>query len=95
MKFRVWTLGSLEHGIIPKKETIAKLQDQIKLLKEGSIEDIVWGPDLKVQEFDVELPSIVVVVESKDSYSFDIEEMSTKINEEVKQKLEKLFKKDK
>jgi hypothetical protein len=92
MKFRVWTLGSLEHGIIPKKETITKLQDQIKLLKEGSIEDIVWGPDLKVQEFDIDFPS--VVIDPKNTCSLNVIEISSKISEETKQKLDKFFKKD-
>lgn len=47
---RLWTLGDLEHKIIPKKPAIDKLRDILSSNVGGGTMDLVWGPDLKFQE---------------------------------------------
>lgn len=45
---RVWTIGNLEHRIIPSSVAIERLQNVIKELALLG-KDLVWGPDLTVQ----------------------------------------------
>lgn len=57
MKIALWKLGSLEHKLVPKKETIEALQE---LLNSATVNpntgmiDIIWGPDIEVTVIDVE-----------------------------------------
>lgn len=47
---RLWTLGDLEHKIIPQKPVIDKLRDILSSNVGGGTMDLVWGPELKFQE---------------------------------------------
>lgn len=47
---RLWTLGDLEHKIIPKKAVMDKLRDILACNVGGGTMDLVWGPELKFQE---------------------------------------------
>lgn len=60
-KYRIWKLGSLEHKIAPTQAAAKKLADiilnadhTIKVTKEGLDDgetlNIIWGPDLEVQD---------------------------------------------
>ena len=49
MQRRLWTIGSLEHGLIP---TEAQIQKIVSILEDESITDIVVGPDVKMQIMD-------------------------------------------
>ena len=56
-KIRLWTLGCMDrknpsNSLIPGREAIKKLHDKLKAIEteKGDI-DVVWGPDLTVQEF--------------------------------------------
>lgn len=47
---RLWTLGSLEHKIIPKKAILDKLRSILSSHVMGGTIDLVWGPDLTFKE---------------------------------------------
>lgn len=47
---RLWTLGDLEHKIIPTKTAISKLRDILASNVGGGTMDMVWGPELKFTE---------------------------------------------
>lgn len=49
MKIRLWKLGSLEHKLLPKEETIQRLADLL-FDPNSEVKDIIWGPDIEVQE---------------------------------------------
>lgn len=48
---RVWTLGDLEKGIFPSVGAIEKLSEILMSNPGGGAFDLIWGPDLKVQEY--------------------------------------------
>ncbi len=50
-KYRLWKLGSLEHKIVPTKDALEKLRKIIAGIHPGGVTDIVWGPDITLQEF--------------------------------------------
>ncbi len=47
---RLWTIGSLDHKIVPREGIINKLRNIIASNTGGGTFDLVWGPDLKFQE---------------------------------------------
>ena len=47
---RLWTLGDLEHKILPKKAVITKLRDILASNVGGGTMDLVWGPELDFKE---------------------------------------------
>jgi hypothetical protein len=47
---RLWTIGSLDHKIVPREGVINKLRNIIASNTGGGTFDLVWGPDLKFQE---------------------------------------------
>ena len=47
---RLWTVGSLEHKIAPKKAIMDKLRDILASNVGGGTMDLVWGPDLDFKE---------------------------------------------
>lgn len=47
---RLWTVGDIEHGVIPQKGTLERLRQILRSGVGGGTMDIVWGPDLKFQE---------------------------------------------
>lgn len=49
-QIRLWTLGSLEYKIIPKKELIARLRNILASHTGGGTMDLVWGPELTFKE---------------------------------------------
>lgn len=64
MKIALWTLGSLEHKIVPTKENIDALRKEIDKLNNGEQAHIVWGPELSVQTIEVDvIPSGGVVTQ--------------------------------
>lgn len=65
MKIRLWTLGSLEHGVVPPKSAIDALKNMLEGMRnsDGTV-DLVWGPDLKCQIIDVD-NAIDMVVDCK------------------------------
>lgn len=54
-KIRLWKLGSLEHRIVPNQDAVNKLQTILKSAHSSNDElmDIIWGPDLEVQEIGI------------------------------------------
>lgn len=47
---RLWTLGSLEHKILPTKAAINKLRDILSSNVGGGTMELVWGPELSFKE---------------------------------------------
>ena len=47
---RLWTVGSLEHKILPNKSAINKLRDILASNVGGGTMELVWGPELSFQE---------------------------------------------
>jgi hypothetical protein len=47
---RLWTLGSLEHKILPNKPAINKLRDILASNVGGGTMELVWGPELTFKE---------------------------------------------
>ena len=47
---RLWTVGNLEHKIIPTKAAINKLRDILASNVGGGTMDLVWGPELQFTE---------------------------------------------
>lgn len=47
---RLWTLGSLEHKILPNKSAINKLRDILASNVGGGTMELVWGPELSFKE---------------------------------------------
>jgi hypothetical protein len=57
MKIIVWKLGSLEHKIFPTEAAILKLKDMLLKLRDdktSDIKDLIYGPDLTVEEVDMD-----------------------------------------
>ncbi len=48
---RLWTLGDLEKGILPTDAAIDKLANILLSNPGGGAFDLIWGPELKVQEY--------------------------------------------
>ncbi len=47
---RLWTLGSLDHKILPNKAAINKLRDILSSNVGGGTMELVWGPELSFTE---------------------------------------------
>lgn len=47
---RLWTLGNLEHKILPNKAAINKLRDILASNVGGGTMELVWGPELTFKE---------------------------------------------
>jgi len=47
---RLWTLGSLDHKILPNKAAINKLRDILTSNVGGGTMELVWGPELSFEE---------------------------------------------
>jgi len=47
---RLWTLGSLDHKVLPTKEGVNKLRNILASNVGGGTMELVWGPDLKYTE---------------------------------------------
>ncbi len=52
---RLWTMGDLEHEVIPSKGALEKLRNVLSQNVAGGTMDFVWGPDLKFQESNTNL----------------------------------------
>jgi hypothetical protein len=52
---RLWTLGNLEHKILPSKTAINKLRDILASNVGGGTMELVWGPELTFQESNSEV----------------------------------------
>ena len=52
---RLWTLGSLDHKILPNKAAINKLRDILASNVGGGTMELVWGPELSFQESNSEV----------------------------------------
>lgn len=52
---RIWKLGSLEHQILPTDAAIAKLADLLLNNVGGGSMDLIWGPDLELEETSTEI----------------------------------------
>lgn len=54
MKIRLWKMGDLDKQIVPTKDAVNKLKDILADVKNDSgFVDIVWGPGLTVEEYEV------------------------------------------
>jgi len=52
---RLWTLGNLDHKILPNKTAINKLRDILSSNVGGGTMELVWGPELSFQESNSEV----------------------------------------
>lgn len=76
MKIVLWKMGSLEYKIFPTRSAIDKLTEILRNLPDENINHLVWGPDVTVEEVEVDLNSIgkVVSVNKADQLKFDLQE---------------------
>lgn len=49
-RIRIWRLGSLEHELIPNQAAFIRLNNMLMALGSGGTIDIMWTPDLEVEE---------------------------------------------
>ena len=49
-QIRLWTIGSLDHKIVPNDAAINKLANVLVNSVGGGIVDLIWGPDLQLKE---------------------------------------------
>lgn len=47
---RLWTLGDIEHDIMPGPDAINKLRDILSKVGTGGVLDLIWGPGLDFKE---------------------------------------------
>lgn len=47
---RLWTVGDLEHKILPTKGTLDRIRNILASNNGGGTMDLIWGPELKFQE---------------------------------------------
>lgn len=47
---RLWTIGDIEHDIMPGPDAINKLRDILARVGTGGVLDLIWGPGLTFQE---------------------------------------------
>lgn len=62
MKIALWKLGSLEHKILPSKQSIQKFKSVLAENAENPINDIVhivWGDDISLTYVDAETNVVV------------------------------------
>lgn len=52
---RMWTVGDLEHKILPTKAAIDKLKDILASNVGGGTMDLVWGPELDFKESNTQI----------------------------------------
>ncbi len=52
---RIWKLGSLEHKILPGPAAMSRLADQLLNNVGGGTMDLIWGPELELQETSTDL----------------------------------------
>lgn len=52
---RLWTMGDLEHEVVPSKGALEKLRNVLSQNVAGGTMDFVWGPDLKFTESNTNL----------------------------------------
>jgi hypothetical protein len=52
---RVWTLGSLDHRILPSREAIDKLRNILAANVGGGTMDLVWGPEIDFKESNTQI----------------------------------------
>jgi len=62
MKITVWRLGDLENNLYPTKEAFEKLTNFLLEARQNNHDcDLVWGPDLKVFEVEINNDDICVL----------------------------------
>lgn len=61
-KLRIWRLGNLEHKILPTETIINKLADMIRAWDQESDLNIIWTPDLEVQQIDLDTNAVDIIV---------------------------------
>lgn len=49
-QIRLWKLGSLEHRIFPTEASVARLADMLLNNVGGGVMDLIWGPDLTLDQ---------------------------------------------
>jgi len=54
-RIRLWTIGDLEHKILPSEAAFQLLNDQLMQNISGGAIDLMWGPELKLQESSTDL----------------------------------------
>lgn len=54
-RIRLWTIGDLEHKILPGPAAFQRLHDQLMNNVGGGSIDLMWGPELKLQESSTDL----------------------------------------
>lgn len=58
-QLRVWKIGNLEHKVYPDLASMQKLASILMNAGGGGITDLIWGPDLELQEITTNYHSIL------------------------------------
>ena len=61
-KLRVWTLGDRDNHRYPTDKCVERLADILCKWDQKSDLDLIWGPDLTLQQFDIDAPQNVDVI---------------------------------
>jgi len=71
---RIWKLGNMDKGIYPTANTVNKLMDILYEWDHTSSIDIVWGPDLELQQcqLDGSFPVDLIQIQHSITYAVDI-----------------------
>lgn len=54
-RIRVWRLGSLDHQLAPGPAAFLKLSNMLLSISPGGTTDIIWSPDLEVEELSTDM----------------------------------------
>lgn len=94
-KIRLWTLGSLEHRIVPTKYAIENLEKKIKEVvgEEEGVVNFVWGPDLEVKMIDLSDEPLKITFDESLVYKIPsyLSKLKKDIEEDVNNRVKKLL----
>jgi hypothetical protein len=84
---RIWKLGSLEHRIYPTQEAINKLQECLNKWDGKSDLNLIWGPELSMEQHLVSEDGINAIISSPDvkivsnnDYAKQVQNIPVKVN---------------
>ncbi len=61
-KLRLWRLGDLDRMILPTEEAIHRLASILDKWDGESPFDLVWGPEISVEQIDLETNAVDIIV---------------------------------
>jgi hypothetical protein len=72
---RIWKLGNLEYKIMPTKAAFEKLQKALEEWDGVSTLDIIWGPDLTLEVFEIDNSEEIKMQKEQQEYNQHLQEL--------------------